>query len=135
MSILGSIVLLFQALLLAHGGLTTLGANTVSMAIVGPLVAWAIWKGLSGRLSEKWVIFLAASLADLLTYVMTSTQLALAYPDPMGGFMASFLKFGGIFAITQIPLAISEGILTVVIFNALRNNAPAELKTLGVQGA
>lgn len=42
MSILGGIVLLFQALLLAHGGLTTLGANTVSMGIVGPLVAWGV---------------------------------------------------------------------------------------------
>ena len=32
-SILGVIVLLFQAILLAHGGLTTLGANTFSMAL------------------------------------------------------------------------------------------------------
>jgi cobalt/nickel transport system permease protein len=36
MAILGAIVLLFQALLLAHGGLTTIGANIFSMAIVGP---------------------------------------------------------------------------------------------------
>ena len=36
MTVLGTIVLLFQALLLAHGGLTTLGANVFSMAIVGP---------------------------------------------------------------------------------------------------
>lgn len=135
MSVLGSIVLLFQALLLAHGGLTTLGANTVSMAIVGSLVAWAIWKALRTRLPEGWVVFLAAALANLLTYVATSIQLALAYPDAVGGFAASFLKFGGIFAITQIPLAISEGILTVLIFNALRSNAPAELKSLGVEGA
>ena len=37
MAMLGTIVLLFQALLLAHGGLTTLGANVFSMAVVGPL--------------------------------------------------------------------------------------------------
>jgi len=135
MSVLGAIVLLFQALLLAHGGLTTLGANTVSMAIVGPLVAWAIWRSLRGRLPEDGVIFLAATLADLLTYVTTSVQLALAYPDPVGGFMASFIKFGTIFAVTQIPLALSEGLLTVLIFRGLRTNAAAELKTLGVQGA
>ena len=135
MSILGSIVLLFQALLLAHGGLTTLGANTVSMAIGGPIIAWAIWKWLKGKLPDSWVVFFAAALADLLTYVITSVQLALAYPDPVGGFMASFLKFGAIFAITQIPLAISEGILTVLIFNALHKNALVELKSLGVEGA
>ena len=38
MCIIGVIVLLFQALLLAHGGITTLGANTFSMGIVGPFV-------------------------------------------------------------------------------------------------
>jgi len=133
MSVLGGIVLLFQALLLAHGGLTTLGANAFSMAVTGPLVAYGLWVGLRNRLPASWVIFLAAAFADWATYVVTSLQLALAYPDPVGGILASFLKFGAIFALTQIPLAISEGLLTVIIFNALRNNAPAELKTLGVE--
>lgn len=135
MSVLGAIVLLFQALLLAHGGLTTLGANTVSMAIVGPLVAWGIWKGLQGRAPLWLTVFLAASMADLMTYVTTSVQLALAYPDPVGGFVSSFVEFGAVFAVTQIPLAISEGILTVLIFNALLDTAAGELQTLGVQGA
>lgn len=135
MSILGTIVLLFQALLVAHGGLTTLGANAVSMAIFGPLVAWIIWKGLRGRLAEGWVVFLAAALANLATYVLTSAQLAVAHPDPVGGIAASFAKFGAIFAVTQVPLAISEGILTVLIFRALRQNAAAELQALGVQRA
>ena len=40
-SILGVIVLLFQAVLLAHGGLTTLGANTFSMAIAARLFRMA----------------------------------------------------------------------------------------------
>ena len=133
MSVLGGIVLLFQALLLAHGGLTTLGANTVSMGIAGPLVAWGIWKGLKGKMSTGWVVFLAAALADLVTYVVTATQLALAYPDPVSGFFGSWAKFLGVFALTQIPLAISEGLLTVVIFNALRTNAAEELKTLGAE--
>lgn len=42
MTVLGAIVLLFQALLLAHGGLTTLGANVFSMAIVGPWVSFCL---------------------------------------------------------------------------------------------
>jgi cobalt/nickel transport system permease protein len=134
MSILGTVVLLFQALLLAHGGLTTLGANAVSMAVVGPLVAWALWRGLQGHLPLALTVFLAAALADLATYVVTSIQLALAYPDPVGGFSASLVKFGTIFAVTQIPLAVSEGVLTWLIFDALRGNASTELKTLGVEG-
>lgn len=132
MSVLGTIVLLFQALLLAHGGLTTLGANAASMAIAGPLVAWAIWRALKDHLPIWLVVFLAAALADLATYCVTSLQLALAYPDAIGGITASFAKFGTIFAITQIPLAISEGIVTVLIFNALRVNAAPELQTLDV---
>jgi cobalt/nickel transport system permease protein len=124
MSILGGIVLLFQAWLLAHGGLTTLGANTVSMAITGPLIAWGIWQVLKNHALLWLTVFLAAALADLLTYVVTSVQLALAYPDPVGGFAVSFVKFGTIFAITLIPLAISEGILTMLIFNALGSSAP-----------
>ena len=134
MSLLGGIVLLFQALLLAHGGLTTLGANTVSMGIVGPLVAWAMWVGMRSWAPTWLSVFLAASLADLMTYVTTSLQLALAYPDPTTGITGSFIKFAAIFAITQVPLAVSEGILTVLIFNALRSAATSELKTLNVAG-
>jgi cobalt/nickel transport system permease protein len=135
MSILGTIVLLFQAILLAHGGLTTLGANAFSMAIAGPLVAFGVWKLLKGRTSDSLAVFSAAALANLVTYVVTSAQLALAYPDPVGGFVASFLKFGAIFAVTQVPLAVSEGILTVLVVNALKGLNVPELKTLGIQGA
>ena len=44
MAVLGAIVLLFQAILLAHGGITTLGAKIFSMAIAGPFVSWGIYK-------------------------------------------------------------------------------------------
>ena len=37
-SVLSLIVLVFQALLLAHGGITTLGANVFSMGIAGPIL-------------------------------------------------------------------------------------------------
>lgn len=133
MAPIGLVVLLFQALLLAHGGLTTLGANTFSMAIVGPFAAVALFRlARSLKLSFAVSVFIAASMADLLTYVTTSVQLAWAFPDPQGGFGASFLKFAGIFAITQIPLAISEGLLTVLIFNALKRFNPQELQDLNV---
>jgi len=133
MAPIGLVVLLFQALLLAHGGLTTLGANTFSMAIVGPFAAVALFRlARSLKLSFAVSVFIAASMADLLTYVTTSVQLAWAFPDPQGGFGASFLKFAGIFSITQIPLAISEGLLTVLIFNALKRFNPKELQDLNV---
>lgn len=133
MAPIGFVVLLFQALLLAHGGLTTLGANIFSMAIVGPFAAALIFKvSRTIKLPFGVCIFLAAALGDLLTYVTTSVQLALAFPDPAGGFTASFLKFAGIFAVTQVPLAISEGLLTMVVFNALKRFNPAELQEMKV---
>ena len=131
MAPIGAVVLLFQALLLAHGGITTLGANIFSMAIVGPFAAAGLFRlARRLRLSFAVSVFLAASLGNLLTYVTTSVQLSLAFPDPLGGFAASFAKFASIFAITQIPLAISEGMLTVLIFNALARFNPAELRAM-----
>lgn len=133
MSVLGLIVLLFQALLLAHGGLTTLGANTFSMAVVGPLVSYVVYKGVKKAKGPLWLaVFLGAALGNLLTYVTTSIQLALAFPSEIGGFTASLGKFMSIFALTQIPLAISEGLLTVLIFNAILAYSKEDLKYLKV---
>ena len=131
MSVLGSMVLLFQALLLAHGGLSTLGANAWSMAIAGPFVAYWLYHlvlRLSGN--EGAAIFCAAALGDLATYFVTAVQLSMAFPSPSGGFMASLIKFSGIFATTQIPLAISEGLLTVLVWNWLQSYNNEEMSTL-----
>ena len=102
--VLGLIVLLFQAILLAHGGLTTLGANTFSMAIAGPFLSYGIYK-LCQKLNvnRKVAVFLAASA----------------------------VKFLGVFAPTQLPLAVMEGLLTVVIVIALESYAKPELKAVG----
>jgi cobalt/nickel transport system permease protein len=133
MTILGTIVLLFQALLLAHGGLTTLGANTFSMAIVGSFVAWGVYKGSRKLGAPMWLsVFLGAALGDLATYVVTSIQLAWAFPDAATGFAGSLAKFGGIFAVTQIPLAISEGLLTALIMGYLIKYSRTELDEIGL---
>ncbi|MDO5145616.1 MAG: energy-coupling factor ABC transporter permease [Eubacteriales bacterium] len=130
-SVLGLIVLVFQAVLLAHGGLTTLGANCFSMAIAGPILAYFVYKILKGmNVNKKVTVFLAAFLGDLFTYCVTSVELAIAYPSEVGGFGASLTKFLGIFATTQVPLAIIEGILTVVIVIGLETYAKTELKCL-----
>lgn len=130
MTVLGTLVLLFQALLLAHGGLTTLGANVFSMAIVGPWVAYTMYYYTKDTKREKLGIFLASALANVATYLVTSLQLAWAFPAENGGFIASFSKFAAIFALTQIPLAISEGLLTVLVWNWLQSYAQTELQTL-----
>ncbi|MBF2067564.1 MAG: energy-coupling factor ABC transporter permease [Calothrix sp. C42_A2020_038] len=132
MSVLGTLVLIFQALLLAHGGLTTLGANAFSMAIVGPIVAFWIYRLVIPTGKQRLAIFFASAFANLVTYIVTSIQLALAFPAATGGFIASFLKFAGIFALTQVPLAISEGLLTVLVWNWLTSYGRQELEMLNL---
>jgi len=129
----GFVVLLFQALLLAHGGLTTLGANVFSMAIVGPFVSYGVFRAAAAiGLSRAVAVFAAACIGDLATYLTTSAQLAWAFPDPVGGMGASFAKFAGIFALTQLPIAISEGLLTVLVVNAMTRFNAHELRLLPV---
>lgn len=132
MALIGMIVLLFQALLLAHGGLTTLGANTFSMAIAGPWISYGIYRLCRKcRMNRRVAVFLAAALGDLATYCVTSVQLGLAHPSPAYGVKGAVLEFLGIFAVTQIPLAIMEGLLTVAVVIGLETYAKPELREIG----
>lgn len=101
--------------------------------MVGPFVGYALYLlGKSQRLPLGLTIFTAVTLANLATYVTTSVQLVLAFPDSLGGFAAALAKFLVIFAVTQLPLAVSEGLLTVLIFNFIQRYSPTELVELGV---
>lgn len=132
-SIIGAIVLLFQSLVLAHGGLSTLGANMVSMAIGGPLAGYAIYRLLKNTNVNIYVtVFIVAVVADLVTYIITSMELALAYPAQVGGVMASFTAFFVIFAITQIPLAIVEGCVLALVFKYVIELKPDMIIKLNV---
>jgi cobalt/nickel transport system permease protein len=70
-------------------------------------------------------------LGDLATYAVTTIQLALAFPDPASGLSGAVMKFGGIFALTQIPLAIIEGLVTLVVVNLLLQISGEDLRRLG----
>ncbi len=130
-SVLGLIVLIFQAVLLAHGGLTTLGANTFSMAIAGPFAAYCLFRAFEKvKLNRKVSVFLAAFFGDLFTYCITAVQLAMAH-NSATTFQLALKENLIIFAGTQLPLAIVEGILTVVVMIGLESYAKPELKTAG----
>jgi cobalt/nickel transport system permease protein len=138
-AVLSIIVLIYQALFLAHGGLTTLGANVFSMGIVGPIVSYLIYKaGMKAKLNFYLIVFLAATFGDWATYIVTSTELALAFPAggilTLGGFFSSFDKFVAIFAITQVPLAIVEGAVSSLLFKYIveaKSDLLVEMKVLG----
>lgn len=114
MPLIGFVVLIFQALLLAHGGISTLGANVFSLAIAGPLVAWASYQLFTKlRTGLTISVALATILGSMSTYLVTSLQLALVFPDAMSGVWGAFIKFFTIFGIAQAPLTIIEAGLTV----------------------
>ncbi|OPY38267.1 MAG: cobalt transport protein CbiM [Methanoregula sp. PtaU1.Bin051] len=116
-SVICAIVLLFQSLFLAHGGLSVLGANIVSMGIAGPIIGFAVYRVLKDtKVNIYLTVFLVTALADMFTYITTSLELALAYPAEVGGVVSSFILFTGIFAVTQVPLAIVEGIVLALVF-------------------
>lgn len=132
-SVICAVVLLFQSLFLAHGGLSVLGANIVSMGIIGPCIGYAVYRLLKDTSVNIYLtVFLATAFADMATYIVTSCELALAYPAETGGFVSSFILFMGIFAVTQIPLAIVEGVVLALVFKYIITLKPDILIRMNV---
>ncbi|MDD1709377.1 MAG: energy-coupling factor ABC transporter permease [Methanoregulaceae archaeon] len=132
-TIICAIVLLFQSLFLAHGGFSVLGANLISMGVVGPVVGYLVYRALRySRINMYFTVFLACFLADIFTYFTTSLELALAYPAEVGGVASSFLLFSGIFALTQVPLAVVEGIVLALVFKYIVHLKPDILLRLKI---
>ena len=122
--VITTIALLFQALFLAHGGLTTLGANIFSMGVMGALTGWAtfrIVRKLTGSVLAG--AFLAGLLSDWATYAGTSFSLAAALHGN-GSMWTMFQAIAIAFVPTQLPLGVLEGILTVAAYSFVFRRRP-----------
>ena len=123
-----SVALVLQALFLAHGGLSTLGANIASMGVAGAFAGYGIFI-LVRRLTGRWWIaaFLCGLLSDWATYSVTSLQLATALHGtaPFGKFFLTVLLA---FVPTQVPLGILEGFLCVGAYRFVLTRRPELLK-------
>jgi cobalt/nickel transport system permease protein len=113
LAVLASVVaLLLQALLLAHGGLTTLGANVLSMGVAGAFAGWATFRlGRAAGLPLAPAAFAAGLLSDWATYATTSLELAAALHGQRP-FAEAFAAAALAFAPTQLPLGLLEGLVT-----------------------
>jgi cobalt/nickel transport system permease protein len=121
--VVAAIALVFQALFLAHGGLTTLGANLVSMGVVGAFSAAGSFALLRRLRVPLWIAcFAAGLLSDWATYATTSLQLAAAAPD--GSIAPMFAAVLVAFMPTQIPLGIGEGFLTAIAYQFVLDRRP-----------
>ena len=114
--------------------LATLAGTVLSFTLLGKSLGPAGYGAYAAlrRVNRTAAVFVGVALADLATYVVTSVQLGLAFPDAVSGFAGGIAKFLGVFAITQIPLAIAEGLLGVLVMRLLAGVARPELERLGV---
>jgi cobalt/nickel transport system permease protein len=116
--------LLIQALFLAHGGLSTWGADIVSMGVMGSFAGFFTFRVLRlMRMNLTISGFMAGLLADWATYFMTSVELASgirgedAFMPLLGKIMIAFIP-------TQLPLGMLEGAMTAGMVMLLYKKRP-----------
>lgn len=127
-----SIALLIQALFLAHGGITTWGADIVSMGVVGSFSAYLTFKGLRKvGLGLIPAAFAAGIISDWATYATTSFELASALQGKES-FLNLFSTILIAFIPTQLPLGILEGAMTAGMVAFVMKRRPEILENLGV---
>ena len=117
-------VLLLQAVFFAHGGLTTLGVNLLTLGLLGPLTTVGLW-ALLRRLGVDGALRLAfaCGAGGLSVYVADAVVLAVALSDVT----APATTFGAVllgFAPVQIPLAVLEAVASVGIVRLLATRRP-----------
>lgn len=130
-----SVALVLQALFLAHGGLTTLGADIFSMGVAGAFVGYGAFH-LARKLGAGWVFaaFLAGLLSDWATYATTSFELASALRGD-GSLSTMFITILVAFIPTQVPLGVFEGFLCVGAYRFIHTRRPELLEMLSAGGA
>ena len=119
-----AVALLIQALFLAHGGLSTWGADIVSMGVMGSFAGYLTFRGLRALKANLWIAgFMAGLLADWATYLTTSVELASGIKGD-SAFMPLFTKILIAFIPTQLPLGILEGAMTAGMVVLLYKKRP-----------
>jgi cobalt/nickel transport system permease protein len=117
-------VLALQALFFAHGGLTTLGVNTLTLGVIGPATAIALARALrAAGVKPLAVVAIACALADLSVYLADAGVLALGLASAVAPARTLTAVVVG-FAPVQIPLAIVEAIACVAIVRVLARRRP-----------
>ena len=125
-TVISAIALFFQTFV-GHGGITTIGANDISMGIAGTFVGFFTFLGLYKAKVKLWVAAGAGGLAgDLMTYIVAAFELAIGlHPTHLfewwGIFMLGYLP-------TQIPLAILEFGFTAAAIQYIADHRPELLK-------
>jgi cobalt/nickel transport system permease protein len=126
------VALVLQALFLAHGGITTLGADVMSMGIAGAFAGYGVFH-LARRAGASLGVaaFAAGVLSDWATYSVTSLELALGLHGDRP-IVPLFLTIGAAFIPTQLPLGLLEGAMTAGAVRFLARRRPDLLARIGL---
>lgn len=123
-----AVSLALHALFMAHGGLSTLGANIVSMGVLGALSGYAVWQlGRKAGLPVLVAAFAGGMIADWATYAGTSFLLASALHGD-GSVAVMFFAVAAAFVPTQLPLGILEGFVTSGAYRFVHSRQPELLE-------
>ena len=120
--VISAIALFFQTFI-GHGGITTIGANTISMGVVGTLTGFWTFLALRKAGASNWLSAgMGGLVGDLMTYVTAAFQLALSlHPSDL-------FTWWGIFTLgylpTQVPLAILEFAFTAAAIQYITTHKP-----------
>lgn len=132
-----ALVLLLQALFFAHGGLTTWGANVLTLGVVGPWTAWLV-HGLATRsgASGAVAVLLACGLGDVAVYLADAAILGWGLGATSAESATIAAGVAVAIAPAQLPLAAVEAVLSVALLRGLTRRQPlawpALARALGV---
>jgi len=122
--VISAIALGLQALFLSHGGLSTLGANIMSMGIGGAFAGYYVFRVCRGLGLPAWgAAFAAGLLSDWATYTLTSLELARALADPVN-FLRMLATILLAFVPTQVPLGVLEGFISAGAYSFILSRRP-----------
>jgi len=115
------VALLLQVILFQFGGITTLGVNTLVMALPAVLCFYVFSRAIKGKdhLPALIAAFFAGAVGIFIAGVLVAFCLVFTGEQ--------FFNVAKLFIITHAPVMIVEGVLTAIIVGFLRRVKPALL--------
>jgi cobalt/nickel transport system permease protein len=112
-----TVVLIIQALVFGDGGITTLGANVLNMAIIGGFTGLYTFKALKGTIGIYGAAGVGAWLATVLAALACAIEMAWAGTFPLIPGIVSMVTY-------HFFIGIIEAVLTVIVIFALGKFRP-----------
>ena len=131
-----TIILVLQALLFGDGGITTLGANVLNMAVIGVFIPCALFYIFNKAAKPKsrgsilGMVFVSAFVGDLLAAVAAAVELSLS----QGVFQYGLSVTLPAMIINHSIIGVAEGVVAVIMIGTLLKLRPDVLQSSPILG-